>query len=151
MESYYIKTDGASRGNPGLSGYGGVIEDEDGKILLEVKGFLGEATNNEAEYQGISFTLAALASLLGGTASEDFDGFDVSVICFSDSQLAVRQLNGQYKVSEKFQDVHRTILEMKEKVFKDVTFNHIPRTENSLADRLANDAIDDHLRTIGSE
>ena len=39
MERYYIKTDGASRGNPGLSGYGGVIEDEDGKILLEVKGF----------------------------------------------------------------------------------------------------------------
>ena len=39
MERYYIKTDGASRGNPGLSGYGGVIEDEYGKILLEVKGF----------------------------------------------------------------------------------------------------------------
>lgn len=147
---YFIKTDGASRGNPGLSGWGGVVEDENGRILLEVKGFLGIATNNEAEYQAISFTLASLASMLGGTASEEFDGFDVDVICFSDSQLAVRQLNGQYKVSEKFQDIHRTILEMKEKIFKGVTFNHIPRTENSLADRLANDAIDDHLRAIGS-
>lgn len=148
MATYYIKTDGASRGNPGLSGWGGVVEDENGNILLEVKGFLGIGTNNAAEYSAIGLTLTSLGRFL----EESTDSLsETSVHVFSDSLLAVKQLNGEYKVSEKFQAIHKAITEQGRDVFKELKFSHIPRTENSLADRLANDAIDDYLRTIGSE
>ena len=91
---YFVKTDGASRGNPGLSGWGGVVEDEDGNILLEVKGFLGIGTNNAAEYSAIGLTLVALGRFL----EESFDApSNATVHVFSDSLLAVKQLNGESK------------------------------------------------------
>ena len=144
--TYFVKTDGASRGNPGLSGWGGVVEDEDGNILLEVKGFLGTGTNNAAEYSAIGLTLVALGRFLDDS---DDPASDATVHVFSDSLLAVKQLNGEYKVSDKFTQIHKTITETANDVFKELKFSHIPRTENTLADRLANEGIDDHLRRIG--
>ena len=82
-----LYTDGGSRGNPGLAGAGFVIKDEQGQTLLARGVFLGHATNNVAEYTAVKAGLAAAKEL--GTQS---------VRLFADSQLLVRQLNGQYKV-----------------------------------------------------
>ena len=79
--------DGGSRGNPGPAGYGVRIEDPDGKICAELKGFLGIATNNVAEYRGL---IAALTYLV--------DAGHRQVLIKSDSQLLIRQMRGEYRV-----------------------------------------------------
>src|SRR5437899_1451644 len=79
--------DGGARGNPGPAGYGAHIEDAEGNVVREVSGFLGVATNNVAEYEGLLAALRA-AHELGARALE----------VFADSELMVRQMNGQYRV-----------------------------------------------------
>ena len=125
-------TDGASRGNPGESGIGLVLKDEEGAVLYSGGGYIGTATNNVAEYEAL---LACLAKARELGCSE--------LVVHSDSQLMVRQLLGQYKVKDK--NLQRYFRKAKQ-IIQDAAFrftiNHVEREENRDADLLANAGID---------
>lgn len=130
-DRYDIYVDGASRGNPGKAGAGAVIKDSSGKIVRELKKFLGVATNNSAEYR--AFIMAIEEAIL-------LKASDIRV--YSDSELLVRQLNGQYKVkSPELRELYLRAVELLSG-FQRYTVTHIPREQNPLADSLANQAID---------
>ena len=87
MVRYYVKTDGASRGNPGHSGYGCVLENEDGDILAQLKGYINDkSTNNESEYIAAAMGLTGLHQFINENP-EGYASFDVDVTLFSDSEL----------------------------------------------------------------
>ncbi|WP_067541762.1 bifunctional RNase H/acid phosphatase [Nocardia crassostreae] len=128
-----VEADGGSRGNPGPAGYGAVVWDADReRVLAERKEFLGVATNNVAEYRGLIAGLEAAAEL---------GAREVSVRM--DSKLVVEQMSGRWKVK------HEAMIPLAERArqlvagFDRVSFAWIPRNENSHADRLANEAMDD--------
>jgi ribonuclease HI len=123
--------DGGARGNPGPAGYGVVVRDQSGQKLAERSEFLGHGTNNFAEYSGL---LAALeyAHQHGHEA--------VKIV--SDSELLVRQMNGQYKV--KSPDL-RPMYERARQLARQLrwfSIEHARREQNREADRLANEAMD---------
>lgn len=126
-----IYTDGGARGNPGPAGIGAVIYDDNKIVLAEISEYIGEATNNQAEYR------AALAAIKKArTLKADELKF------FMDSELVVKQLKGEYKIKNKvlaslFVQIYNLSLS-----FKKVTYTHIPREKNKHADRLANLAMD---------
>jgi len=127
-----IYSDGGSRGNPGPAGIGVVIFDLGGKELKRFGKYLGTATNNHAEYRalivGLEFALEIGAK---------------TVVCNLDSELVVRQLQGKYKVREEgLKPLAEEALRLTGK-FLQVTFNHIPREKNKLADEMVNQALDD--------
>ena len=126
-----IYTDGGARGNPGPAALGVVVGDK------EYSEYLGEMTNNRAEYLALVFALKKAKALLGGKKAGEAE-LEVRM----DSELIVRQLNGIYKIKEPdlqplFIEVWNLRLD-----FKNVGFNHIPREQNRRADRLANQALD---------
>ncbi|MEU1209956.1 bifunctional RNase H/acid phosphatase [Nocardia sp. NPDC005825] len=128
-----VEADGGSRGNPGPAGYGAVVWDADrARVLAERKEFLGVATNNVAEYRGLIAGLEAAAEL---------GAREVSVRM--DSKLVVEQMSGRWKVK------HEAMIPLADRArrlvagFERVSFAWIPRKENSHADRLANEAMDD--------
>jgi ribonuclease HI len=123
--------DGGARGNPGPAGYGVVIEDELGRPVAGLSEYLGRQTNNYAEYSGL---LAALHYTLR-------HGFKALKV-ISDSELMVKQINGQYKVSspvlkELHGQAHKLIDQLE--CFE---ISHVLREKNREADRLANLAMD---------
>lgn len=123
-------SDGASRGNPGEAGYGYMILYPGGESE-EGWGYLGTATNNFAEYSG---ALAVLRRLEGRGIKR--------AVLYMDSELIVRQLNGVYKVkSQSLASLYEEACVLKKK-FDSLRVVHVPRSENSQADRLANKAID---------
>jgi len=122
--------DGAARGNPGQAGAGFVLERGKSRVLGAGE-YLGEATNNEAEYRAL---------ILGMEAAGRQGCNELEV--FSDSELMVRQMRGEYRVkNHRLQELYFQAVK-KMKPFKRITFNHISRDENKDADRLANLAID---------
>ena len=134
-------TDGASRGNPGPGGIGIVLMDESGTVLLEGKRFLGNVTNNVAEYTALLECLAE-ASKLGTTPGTSCTKLQV----YSDSELMVRQMNGEYKVKDsalkKLYADAKNFLRSSEFEF---SIAHVPREKNRKADELANESIDEHV------
>ena len=123
--------DGASRGNPGPSSFGVVVYDEAGKELHRSSRALGRATNNQAEYRG---AIAALEAALGLGASE--------VELRMDSELIVRQLSGRYRVKNPgLAPLYKRILDLRTR-FQRVAIVHVPRAQNKVADKLANEALD---------
>lgn len=135
MKKFIINTDGAAKGNPGPAGIGAVIKDVAGAVVAEVYEYLGETTNNQAEYQAL---IAALKR------AEKLGGEELQV--FADSELMVKQIAGIYKVKNEgikplFEEVKQMI-----KMFKSVSVKHVPREKNREADALANKAIDEHFR-----
>ena len=131
MSRYIVFTDGGARGNPGPAGIGAVIYSEDKKVVAEISKYLGEATNNQAEYKALISALTKLKEM-GATEIE----------CFLDSELVVKQLRREYKVKNKdlaslFLAVHNLSFD-----FKKISYTHIPRERNKEADRLANEAMD---------
>ncbi len=135
MKKLIIHTDGGARGNPGPAGIGVYVTDAAGQVVLEHSRYVGETTNNQAEYLAVVDALEH-AKQLGG---EELD-------FFLDSELVVRQLNHQYKV----RDAGLAPLFMRvwnlSTGFKAVRFSHVRREANKDADRLVNVAIDRHLR-----
>lgn len=126
-----IHTDGGSRGNPGPGGAGFTLEDEKGNSLMARGIYLGRTTNNVAEYTAIRESLKA-AGALGAE----------SVKLFSDSELLVRQLNGQYKVkSPNLKPFYADCMDLLAD-FKAWQITHVYREQNSQADALANEAMD---------
>jgi ribonuclease HI len=123
--------DGGARGNPGPAGYGVVLEDASGRKIEQLSRFLGHATNNVAEYSGL---IAALEYAAGHRLK--------ALKVLSDSELLVRQINGDYKVrapglQELYARARKLIRELDW-----FAIEHIRREGNSEADRLANLAMD---------
>jgi ribonuclease HI len=143
-----IHTDGASRGNPGLAGAGAWIQVQasttkekekatDSKTV-ELASFLGEKTNNEAEY-------LALLLALDWLQRQKFAA-EAKVVINSDSKLAVNQLNQKWKVKKQhLQQLVSRCQQILHQLPYPVQFKHVKREFNSQADHLANLAIDLHL------
>ena len=134
MADILIYTDGGARGNPGPAGAGAVIYKDDAK-MAEVSQYLGDhRTNNWAEYEALILALtAAKKHGLSGQAVE----------VRMDSELIVKQMNGEYQVKEEtlwpqYMKVHNLLVSS----FPRARFTHVPRAENSAADALVNKAID---------
>lgn len=128
-----IYTDGAARGNPGPAGIGIVIKNEK-KVLLEVSDFIGKATNNIAEY---------MALIRGLEEAIDLGEDEVEV--FADSELMVKQIQGEYRVKNQgLIPLHHHVKSLIKK-FKSFDISYITRQDNKRADSLANQGIDSML------
>ena len=127
-------TDGAARGNPGPAGAGAVIVSAEGHIVAKVGKFLGESTNNVAEYMGL---------ILGLKRAKAMGIKELEVL--SDSELLVKQMEGEYSVKAD----HLLPLHAEAKAlfsgFPWIRLRHIPREENAQADAMSNRAIDERL------
>ena len=133
---FIVHTDGGARGNPGPAAIGVVIEGSSvGK--KEYGEYIGEATNNEAEYKAVIFALKKLKHLIGSAESKTS-----AVEVFLDSELIERQLNGEYKIKEKnLQNYFVEVWNLKSD-FGSVSFRHVRREENTDADRIVNQVLD---------
>ena len=131
LEWITANVDGGARGNPGPAGYGAYIRGADGKPIAQLSEYLGIKTNNFAEYSGL---LAALEY-------EITHGYRALKV-ISDSELMVRQMNGQYRVnSPDLKPIHEKALNLVRQLDK-FAIEHVLRAKNQHADRLANDAMD---------
>ena len=129
-----LYADGGSRGNPGPAGSGAYLEDEAGNPVARVYKYIGETTNNVAEYSALIFGLKEAQR----QGAED-------LLVRLDSQLVVRQIEGVYRVKEPtLQKLHEQALTLL-KNFRSFRIEHIPREENAEADKLANLAMDSHF------
>jgi ribonuclease HI len=131
LNKLIIYTDGGARGNPGPAAIGAVIKDEKGELLAEISEYIGETTNNQAEYKAVIAAIEKAKKL--GALELEF---------FLDSELVVKQLNREYKVRDKdlaplFVKIYNAMMG-----FKKVTFKHVRREMNKEADKLVNDALD---------
>jgi ribonuclease HI len=124
-------TDGGARGNPGPAAYAYVIEAGDGTVLDARGEAIGHATNNVAEYAALVAGLRRAAEL-GVTVLE----------LRSDSELMVKQMRGEYRVKNR--DLQELFLDASRaaRAVGDVTYTHVRREHNELADRLVNEALD---------
>jgi ribonuclease HI len=135
-----VYTDGASRGNPGPSAVAAVAYLPSGDLLTSVTRRIGHATNNVAEYRAV---------LEGLDLARRFEASRVVVRL--DSELVVRQLNGVYRIkSGDLKPLAEEVLS-KASSFETCTFEHIPRSENTTADRLASRALDSPGNRIDPE
>ncbi|TSC76717.1 MAG: ribonuclease H [Parcubacteria group bacterium Gr01-1014_29] len=138
MERLTIYTDGGSRGNPGPAAFGFVIKDAGGKLVRQYGEAIGVATNNEAEYRAVAAALKKAKQMFG---SEKLKQMGVEMRM--DSQLAVEQLSGRYKIeNEKLQPLFIQIWNLRVELGGNVVFTHIPREKNTEADRMVNEALD---------
>jgi ribonuclease HI len=132
QKAWTVMVDGAARGNPGQAGCGAAIYDENSVLTKQLSRYLGRTTNNVAEYEGLLMGLEALLQL-----------GPKHIVVQSDSELLVRQLNGQYRVKdEKLKALFQRAITLLRQ-FDSYRILHVRRKLNKLADRLANQAIDD--------
>lgn len=129
-----VHTDGGARGNPGPAACAYVIEI--GGVTHESSKYLGRATNNVAEYQGVILALEFLKSI------EEKIG-DSEIIFYLDSELVVKQIHGTYRVKDEnlkvfFFEIFTSIKNFKNKII----FKHVPRSSNKRADFLVNKELD---------
>lgn len=138
MKKIVICTDGGSRGNPGKAAIGVVFCNEKEQVIKKFGEYLGDnLTNNDAEYKAIIFALKKFKALFGKAIAQTSD-----VEIRADSELVVKQLNGNYRLSEpKMQQFFIEIWNLKFD-FKSVKFKYIPREKNKEADALVNQALD---------
>jgi len=132
MEKLLLYTDGGSRNNPGPAAIGFLIKGEDGQILKKGGRFLGQATNNEAEYYALVEGLKEAKKLS-----------PQHLTCFLDSSLVVNQLNGKFKIKEA--RLRELVFEVKtlEKEFASIRYYYIPREKNREADAIVNQILDE--------
>lgn len=138
MREYRVCTDGGARGNPGPAGVGVVVADEQGKVVKEYSAYVGEQTNNWAEYEAVIRALGVLKKLIPRNERA------YTTLNFRmDSELIARQLSGEYQVKETpLQLQYMKIHNIRVADFPNMTFTHVPREKNRNADRLANNAMD---------
>lgn len=130
-------TDGGARNNPGPAAVGVWVE----TLNKKYGEYIGEKTNNEAEYAALIFGLKKLKQIIGKDKLKS-----VVIECRLDSELVVKQLNHEYKLKEKhiqefFIEIWNLMLD-----FGSVSFQHIPREKNKIADALVNEALDNQLK-----
>lgn len=131
LRCYIVYTDGASRGNPGPSAIGVLVTDAEGTVLRRLGKRIGRATNNQAEYRAFIVGLEAALGL----------GAEV-VKVYLDSELAVRQVKGYYRVRNPgLRPLFNRVISLSKK-FSAFDIAAIPRAENRVADALANAALD---------
>lgn len=124
-----IHTDGASRGNPGQAAIGATIKDEQGRLLATVARRIGLATNNQAEYRAV---IAALEEAIRRGARR--------VELYSDSELVVKQLKGDYRVKKAaLRPLYQSVVRLAGRL-DSFRISYIPRSKNTEADDLANSA-----------
>jgi ribonuclease HI len=138
MKKIIVYTDGGSRGNPGPAAIGVVFCNEKGQSIKEYSEYLGERfTNNETEYKAVIFALKKFKALFGKKLAKSSE-----VEIRSDSELLVKQLNGQYKVLDsKIQLLFLEVWNLRFD-FQRVKFKLISRDKNKEADKLVNEALD---------
>lgn len=130
-------SDGGSRGNPGPAACGVVIFEGE-KEIKRLNKTIGHTTNNQAEYQALEM---GLSWILDNCHPELVSGSNV--LCKLDSELVVKQLNGEYKIKNEelklwFAKIRNLVIELG----GTVTFSHVPREQNKIADMLVNEALD---------
>jgi len=133
LEMFRIYSDGASRGNPGISAIAFIILSGDGKLLKRDSRYVGIRTNNQAEYEALKSALESASTLT-----------DQEVTCYMDSELVIKHLNGEYQVrSPKLKVLWLEVQELKQK-FRRISFRNVSRTDIHIkqVDRLANQALD---------
>jgi ribonuclease HI len=131
---FRLYTDGACRGNPGSGGAGVLLTDKEGNTVATVKRYLGDCTNNIAEYQALILGLEE--ALACGCRKLQI---------FADSELLVRQVKGLYRVKNaNLMDLMGRVRVLLSR-FEGYEIEHVPRGMNTQADRLANEAIDESL------
>ena len=129
-----LYADGGSRGNPGPAASGAYLTDSEDNPVARVYKYIGETTNNVAEYSSLIFGL-----------KEAIRRGAKSILIRMDSQLVVRQIEGKYRVKEPtLQKLHAQAMELL-KNFQKFDLEHIPREQNDEADRLVNLALDQEL------
>ncbi len=133
MKKLYIYSDGGARGNPGPAAIGVLVCDEHGDVIDDHSETIGETTNNVAEYRAVLAGLG-LAKKLGAE----------EIAYFVDSELVANQLNGKYRIKTPHILVLFKEVLAKLKMFRKVTFTHVPRTHEKIAqaDKLVNQALD---------
>ncbi|PIZ89598.1 MAG: hypothetical protein COX89_00685 [Candidatus Nealsonbacteria bacterium CG_4_10_14_0_2_um_filter_37_10] len=132
-----IYTDGGSRGNPGPSAAGAVFCNEKGVIFKKYSEYLGEKTNNEAEYQAVILALKKFKQVFGKKLAKNTE-----IEIRADSELLIRQLTGLYKILEpQIQSLFMAIWNLKLD-FKKIKFKLVSRQKNQEADQLVNEALD---------
>jgi ribonuclease HI len=137
-EAFILYSDGASRGNPGNGGGGAVLYDGSGTVIATVKRYLGVCTNNEAEYRALMLGL-----------EEALKREIKNLTIFLDSELLVRQIMGIYRVKNKnLQGLMHEVRKLLSRL-DTYTVEHVMREKNRVADSLANEAIDEALRSKG--
>jgi ribonuclease HI/pterin-4a-carbinolamine dehydratase len=124
-------TDGGSRGNPGPAATGVVIMDMEDNVVKKSSNYLGLTTNNQAEYQALCEGLQLALSL--GIK-------ELSV--YMDSELIIKQINGFYKIKNADLKPHYDKVQALVKEFTKITFTHVPRAINKLADEMVNKCLD---------
>lgn len=134
MTKFIINTDGGARGNPGPAAVGIVINkflENNTTEIIKIGKYIGATTNNIAEYTALIEALKAAREQKG-----------TNLECLLDSELVVKQLNGQYKVKDV--NLNKLWHEIKtlEKLFQKVSYTHIPREQNKQADKIVNEVLD---------
>lgn len=133
--SLILRTDGACRGNPGHSAAGIVIQEPDGVVMATGMQYLGIMTNNQAEYRALILGLKAIAHY-----------HPAHVDVYMDSQLVVNQMRGEYRVRHLDLELLWRDAQALVAALPSVSFEYVPRAENALADRLANEALNARKR-----
>lgn len=142
VKKIIIYTDGGSRGNPGHSAVGVVFCNENAQKLKEFGEYIGEGTNNVAEYQAVIFALKKFKSVFGKELAKVAD-----VEVRSDSELMISQLNGKYKIMEEgMQKLFIEVWNLKLD-FEKIKFVLIPREKNKDADKMVNEVLDSRLKS----
>ena len=138
MKKITIYIDGGSRGNPGPSAIGVVFYNEKKQIIKSYSEYLGDnLTNNEAEYQAVIFALKKFKALFGKKLAKNSE-----IELKTDSELLIKQFNGEYKVLEpRIQSLFIIVWNLRID-FKKIKFTLIPREKNRVADKLVNEALD---------
>jgi ribonuclease HI len=133
MADLNIYTDGGSRGNPGPAAFALLVYDSKGKLLESHSEYIGENTNNVAEYRGILKALHMARKHGSG-----------DVLCIMDSELAVMQLSGKYRIKKSHLLELFGLVKKEEGHFRSVTYSHVRRDDRriSLADRMLNRTLD---------
>jgi len=137
---YKVFSDGACKGNPGPAGIGVVIYDEYGEKIYECSTYIGEGTNNIAEYTAVLEAIKVIKQRLSEKTEESVSTKNKKVVFHLDSELVVRQLNGIYKVKD--QTLKKIFLKILDEL-KGMKYEvvHVPREENKVEDRLSKKAL----------
>lgn len=137
-KTYTIYCDGGARGNPGPAAYGFVVYSDGSKVYEEGK-FIGDTTNNVAEYSAV---IAALKYISGQSANEEL----LTISFILDSQLVAEQLSGRWKIkNENLRKLVVTVKELERELHAKISYRNVPREQNKEADRLVNLALDNNL------
>lgn len=144
VDSINIFSDGGSRGNPGPASYGFVAFDaKNNQELFRGSGYLGVTTNNQAEYRGVVAALEYIYRIVKDNQAEQYPQISV----FLDSELIVKQMNGQYKIkNEDLAPLYWQIRELMINLGGKITFAHIRREKNKIADKLVNEELDRNIK-----